>query len=294
MPLHLGLRFLGTPRGPLYHARSREGDLRVAELVSPDMNPRLPLFLLGLVTSLALLAGGCAPLREHSPAEAKREARVGTPFARRNEAPDADSRSANPHFQARALPVGIRQLGDGSVKVFLPPRSLPAAFDVMSMEEARSLREALSLAGTRPRPHLRLVETPGPRRLVRPGTAQAGLRVGEEFLAGFGPGLLPLPDAVEDSPLLAALKMSPRFMGEGFQQAAEELFNSPLFIHGVYFSVMLYFSAWLAPEPFFSKAFAAALTLRLGLLVGLVELSRVAHIMKPLKQSLPPGKVQDT
>jgi uncharacterized protein YidB (DUF937 family) len=108
--------------------------------------------------------------------------------------------------------------------------------------------------------------------------------VGEEFLAGFGPGLLPLPDAVEDSPLMAALKMSPRFMGEGFRQAAEELFNSPLFVHGVYFSVMLYFSAWLAPEPFFSKAFAAALTLRLALLVGLVELSRVAQACRRLYQ----------
>ncbi|WP_375765452.1 hypothetical protein NR798_27485 [Archangium gephyra] len=148
----------------------------------------------------------------------------------------------------------------------------------MSMEEARSLREALPLARATPRPRLRLVETPGPRRLVRPVTDQAGLRVGEEFLAGFGPGLLPLPDDVGDSPLLAALKMSPRFMGEGFQQAAEELFSSPLFVHGVYFSVMLYFSAWIAPEPFFSKAFAATLTLRLALLVGLAELSRVAQV----------------
>lgn len=155
MPLRLGLRFLGTPRGPVYHAPEPEGDLRVAELVSPDMNPRLPLFLLGLVTSLALLAGACAPLREHSPAETKQEARAGTPFARSNEALEADSRSANPDFQARALPVGIRQLGDGSLKVFLPPRPLPVAFDVMSLEEARSLREALPLAGTRPRPHLR-------------------------------------------------------------------------------------------------------------------------------------------
>ncbi|WP_143195617.1 hypothetical protein [Archangium sp. Cb G35] len=106
----------------------------------------------------------------------------------------------------------------------------------------------------------------------------------EEFLSGFGPGLLPLPDAVDDSALLAALRMSPRFMGEGFRQAAEELFNSPIFIHGVYLSVMLYFSAWLAPEPFFSKGLAAALTVRLALLVGLVELGRVAHACLRLYQ----------
>ncbi|WP_395848555.1 hypothetical protein [Cystobacter fuscus] len=77
--------------------------------------------------------------------------------------------------------------------------------------------------------------------------------------------------------MLAALKMSPRFMGDGVRHAAEELFNSPLFIHSMYFSVMLYFSAWLMPEPLFSKAFAATLTVRLALWVGLVELNRVAQ-----------------
>jgi uncharacterized protein YidB (DUF937 family) len=119
---------------------------------------------------------------------------------------------------------------------------------------------------------------------MHPVFARAGVRVREEFLAGFGPGLLPLSEAVDDSPLLAALRMSPRFMGGGFRQAAEELFNSPIFIHGVYLSVMLYFSAWLAPEPFFSKGLAAALTVRLALLVGVVELGRVAHACLRLYQ----------
>jgi hypothetical protein len=73
-------------------------------------------------------------------------------------------------------------------------------------------------------------------------------------------------------------------MGEGVRQAAEELFNSPLFIHSVYLSVMLYFSAWLMPEPVFSKAFAAALTVRLAMLVGLVELTRVAQACLRLYQ----------
>jgi uncharacterized protein YidB (DUF937 family) len=115
-------------------------------------------------------------------------------------------------------------------------------------------------------------------------TQQLQLRVREEFLAGFGPGMLPLPDSAEGSPLWAALKMSPRFMGEGVRQAAEELFNSPLFIHSVYLSVMLYFSAWLMPEPFFSKAIAATLTVRLAMLVGLVELTRVAQACLRLYQ----------
>jgi hypothetical protein len=108
--------------------------------------------------------------------------------------------------------------------------------------------------------------------------------VREEFLAEFGPGMLPLPDSPEGSPLWAALEMSPRFMGEGVRQAAEELFHSPLFIHSVYLSVMLYFSAWLMPEPVFSKALAATLTVRLAMLVGLAELTRVAHACLRLYQ----------
>jgi len=147
----------------------------------------------------------------------------------------------------------------------------------MSLEEARSLREALAPVRVPPNPRLRLLESPGPRRSALSASDPLELRLREEFLAGFGHGLLPPREVLDDSPLLVALKMSPRFMGEGVRQAAEELFSSPLFIHSVYFSVMLYFSAWLAPEPLFSKAFAATLTLRLALLVGLVELSRVAQ-----------------
>lgn len=260
------------------------------------MNPRLPCFHLGLVTALALLTAACAAPRELSPTEAKRAVRAGASSTRGEETPETDVPGlvrkgpvdiwgpAVLDSQARALPVGIRELEDGSVKVFLPPGARPPVFDVMSRAEARSLREALSLSTVTSQPRLRLVELPGSRRLMHPTTAQAGLRVREEILAGFGPGLLPLPEAVDDSPLLAALKMSPRFMGEGFQQAAEELFNSPLFIHGVYFSVLLYFSAWLAPEPFFSKGLAAALTVRLALLVGVVELGRVAQACMRLYQ----------
>lgn len=260
------------------------------------MSPRLPFFHLVLVTGLVLLTAACATQREYSPEEAKRAVRTGATSTRGDKAQETDSQGslrkgpvdmwvpASLDSQARALPAGFRELEDGSVKVFLPPRELPPAFDVMSMGEARFLREALALSMPTPRPRLRLVETPSSSRLRHPATARAGPRVREEFLAGFGTGLLPLPDAVDDSPLLAALKMSPRFMGEGFQQAAEELFNSPLFIHGVYFSVLLYFSAWVAPEPVFSKAFAAALTLRLALLVGLVELNRVAQACMRLYQ----------
>ncbi|MFL5349201.1 MAG: AHH domain-containing protein [Hyalangium sp.] len=101
-------------------------------------------------------------------------------------------------------------------------------------------------------------------------------RLRAEFLARYGPPLLPLPNALERSPLFMALRLSPRYMGAGIRDAARELFQSPLFLASVTLSVLVYFAAWLMPEPLFSKSFAAALTARLALAVGLLELRNVA------------------
>ncbi len=65
-------------------------------------------------------------------------------------------------------------------------------------------------------------------------------------------------------------------MGPGFRDAAQQMFRSPIFLASVTLSVLVYFSAWAMPEPLFSKAFAATLTARLALVVGLVELRGVA------------------
>ncbi|KFE71256.1 putative lipoprotein [Hyalangium minutum] len=73
-----------------------------------------------------------------------------------------------------------------------------------------------------------------------------------------------------------ALRLSPRYMAPGFRDAAREMFRSPLFLASVTLSIIVYFSAWMLPEPLFSKAFAATLTARLALAVGLLELRNVA------------------
>jgi hypothetical protein len=73
-------------------------------------------------------------------------------------------------------------------------------------------------------------------------------------------------------------------MDEGIREAAQELFSDPAFLASVSLSVLVYFAAWLAPEPLFSKAFAAALTVRLSLLVGVVELGRLAMACLHLHQ----------
>jgi hypothetical protein len=128
--------------------------------------------------------------------------------------------------------------------------------------------------------------------LDAPGTTGSGfapaapweLRLREDFISLYGPSLLPLPESLETSRLYLALKLSTRYMDDGIREAAQELFSAPAFLASVSLSVLVYFAAWLAPEPFFSKAFAAALTVRLSLLVGLVELSRLAMACLRLHQ----------
>jgi hypothetical protein len=121
-----------------------------------------------------------------------------------------------------------------------------------------------------------MLESPRAVGSERGSTAPWELRLREEFLSSYGPALLPVPDSLETSRLYLALKLSTRYMDDGIREAAQELFSAPAFVASVSLSVLVYFAAWLAPEPLFSKAFAAALTIRLSLLVGLVELGRVA------------------
>jgi hypothetical protein len=92
----------------------------------------------------------------------------------------------------------------------------------------------------------------------------------------FGGTLLPVPEVLERSRLYQALALSPRYMGAGVREAAQELFSSPLFVASVCMSVLVYFAAWLAPEPLFSKAFAATVTGALALAVGMFEVSHLA------------------
>ena len=125
-------------------------------------------------------------------------------------------------------------------------------------------------------------------RLVRTSTesepAEWERRLREEFVARYGPPEVPLPGSLETSPVLLALKLSPRYMGEGVRDAAREMFSSPVFLSSVALSVLVYFTAWLAPEPLFSKAFVTALTLRLAFAVGVLELNQFARVCVTLYQ----------
>ncbi|KFA90809.1 hypothetical protein Q664_26205 [Archangium violaceum Cb vi76] len=171
--------------------------------------------------------------------------------------------------------VWTTPLPDGRLRLSFEPVSPDLTLEQLRLEAAREVLTSLH-ASLRTQQHTRL-------RLVLASTATAqqppqGWRshLLEELLSRFGPSPLPLPPSLETSPVLLALKRAPRHMGAGVREAAHELFSSPVFLSSVTLSVFLYFSAWLAPEPIFTKAFVAMLTLRLSLAVGVLELTRVA------------------
>lgn len=144
----------------------------------------------------------------------------------------------------------------------------------MSEEEAQAVLAAFARAF--PEKALLQIRPVGAAPAGTPAPWEQKLRA--EFLRHYGASRLSLPHSIQHSALFMALRLSPRYMGAGIRDAAQELFRSPIFLTSVALSVLVYFSAWMLPEPFFSKAFAATLTARLAFAVGLLELHRVARV----------------
>ncbi|ATB42825.1 hypothetical protein CYFUS_008304 [Cystobacter fuscus] len=86
---------------------------------------------------------------------------------------------------------------------------------------------------------------------------------------------MPRPSSLENSRWFQALKLSPRYMDEGVREAAISLLSSPTTAYSMALSMMLYMMTWAAPEPLFSKALAAAVTVGLLMTYSAVELHAV-------------------
>jgi hypothetical protein len=186
--------------------------------------------------------------------------------------------SAGERHQTEPKAVRVDELPGGRLRLSFEPVSPDPALEMMRWEEARAVLEVfLESFAREQRPGFRLVRTStGAGQSGEGGPAEWELRLREEYLSKYGPPLLSLPQSLENSPLVLALKLSPRYMGAGVREAARELFSSPVFLTSVALSVLVYFAAWLAPEPIFTKAFAATLTVGLAMVVGVVELTRLA------------------
>jgi HNH/ENDO VII superfamily nuclease len=109
----------------------------------------------------------------------------------------------------------------------------------------------------------------------------------------FGPSSLPLPSSLENSRWFQALKLSPRYMDEGVREAAMELLSSPTVAYSMALSMMLYMAAWAAPEPVFSKAFAAAVTLGLLMTYTAAELYTVGMACLNLYREAEAARTQE-
>lgn len=181
---------------------------------------------------------------------------------------ESDEQDVRPEPQA----VQVTRLPGDRLQLDFEPVPLDLTWEQVSEEEVRAVLADFLQCEEEPAQFTVVpVLASSPRA---PAPWEARLRA--EFLARYGPPLLPLPNALERSPLFMALRLSPRYMGAGIRDAARELFHSPLFLASVTLSILVYFAAWLMPEPLFSKSFAAALTARLALAVGLLELRNVA------------------
>ncbi|WNG13648.1 hypothetical protein F0U63_02405 [Cystobacter fuscus] len=190
-----------------------------------------------------------------------------------------ENRSGGDAWQPRSKPVQVTQLFDGRLRLDFEPLPPDLVWETLRVEDARAELAEFHRA-LRPafQPRFRRVTVSSSSWNASTGTPAAWeQQLRQDFLSRFGESLLPLPDTVENSRLYMALKLSTRYMGPGLRDAAMELFNSPAFLTSVTLSVLVYFSAWVLPEPFFSKTFAVALTIRLALAVGLLELSHLAR-----------------
>ncbi|HEX8438769.1 AHH domain-containing protein [Archangium sp.] len=113
----------------------------------------------------------------------------------------------------------------------------------------------------------------GPPTSTHPSDLERRLHAGHEEI--LGPSALPLSSSLANSRWFQAFKLSPRYMDEGVREAAIELLGSPTVAYSMALSMMLYMAAWAVPEPVFSKALAAAVTLGLLMTYTATELYTV-------------------
>jgi hypothetical protein len=71
-----------------------------------------------------------------------------------------------------------------------------------------------------------------------------------------------------------ALRLSPQYMPTGVREGFEELVKDPAFLAGMATAIVLYGLAWVAPEPLFSKGFAATVTVVLLTVFSFAELTQ--------------------
>ncbi len=174
-----------------------------------------------------------------------------------------------------SLPLArVEVVSDGGVRLYLPQVRVEPSFQLFTREDARRVLQQF---------HENLAELKRRKRWVasadsllisvrEPDSVEALLL--KEYTERYGEPSLPLPDSLLESPLVMALRLSPKYMPEGIREGAEELFRDPAFLAGVAVSLVVYVTSWAAPEPLFTKTFAVGATV---VLVSAFSLAELAH-----------------
>ncbi|QRK11987.1 AHH domain-containing protein [Archangium violaceum] len=162
------------------------------------------------------------------------------------------------------------------LKLSFKPLGPNPALSLFTLEDAREAVAALG-DGSPPRTAHPTVVVAGSLLGHPPDSRRSDMerRTREAYEALYGPALVELPGSLESARWFQALALSPRYMGDGVREAAVEMFSSPAVLLSVGLSMMLYMMAWAAPDPVFSKAFAAAVSLGLLMTYTAAELYSV-------------------
>lgn len=109
-----------------------------------------------------------------------------------------------------------------------------------------------------------------------PSALESALK--QQYIERYGPPMVPLPSCLEDSALVMALRLSPRYMPAGVREGVEQLVNDPAFLAALAASLVIHVIAWAAPEPIFTKAFATSVTVVLALTFTVAELTHFGMV----------------
>ena len=172
-----------------------------------------------------------------------------------------------------AIPVRIEVLAERQLRLHFPMMGPETAAQRFTREDARRVLKQFHEDLDALRLRQRLMASNGSVVLGAEAETVEELLL-KEYTGRYGEPVVPLPEALMKSPLVMALRLSPRYMPEGMREGAEELFSDPAFLAGMAVSLVAYVAAWAAPEPLFTKAFAVSVTV---VMVSAFTLTELAH-----------------
>lgn len=173
-----------------------------------------------------------------------------------------------------AASVQVEVLPQASVRLHFPPVGADASLQRFTREDARRVLQLFHEDLAALEESKRRVAAAGNVPIIARKTGSVEELLLRQYTERYGEPAVPMPDSLLESPLAMALRLSPRYMPEGIREGWEELVRDPAFLAGLVVSLVAYVVAWAAPEPVFTKAFAASVTV---VLVSAFTITELVH-----------------